>query len=53
MIDSIVQEISNSLAKNAPKLSVAQKDRMYKILNPDISDYIIYGIKMPEIEIPQ
>jgi 3-methyladenine DNA glycosylase AlkD len=23
---------------------------MYKILNPDISDYVIYGIRMPEIE---
>jgi 3-methyladenine DNA glycosylase AlkD len=50
MIDSIVKEISSLLVKNTPKLSEDQKDRMYKILNPDISDYIIYGIRMPEIE---
>jgi len=50
MIDSIVKEISSLLVKNTPQLSEDQKDRMYKILNPDISDYIIYGIRMPEIE---
>ena len=50
MIDSIVKEISSLLLKNTPQQSEDQKDRMYKILNPDISDYIIYGIRMPEIE---
>ncbi len=50
MIDSIVKEISSLLLENTPQLSEDQKDRMYKILNPDISDYIIYGIRMPEIE---
>lgn len=50
MIDSIVKLISSLLLKNTPQLSEDQKDRMYKILNPDISDYIIYGIRMPEIE---
>ncbi|NVM19158.1 MAG: DNA alkylation repair protein [Candidatus Lokiarchaeota archaeon] len=50
MINSIVKEISSLLVKNTPQLSKDQKDRMYKILNPDISDYIIYGIRMPEIE---
>ena len=50
MIDSIVKEISSSLLKNTPQLSEDQKDRMYKILNPDISDYIIYYIRIPEIE---
>jgi len=50
MIDSIVKEISSLLVKNTPKLSEDQIDRMYKILNPDISDYVIYGIRMPEIE---
>ena len=50
MIDSIVKEISSLLLKNIPQLSEDQKDRMYKILNPDISDYIIYGIRMPVIE---
>ena len=50
MIDSIVKEISSLLLKNTPQLSEDQKDRMYKILNTYISDYIIYGIRMPEIE---
>ena len=50
MIDSIANEISRLLVKNTPQLSEDQKERMYKILNPDISDYIIYGIRMPEIE---
>jgi len=50
MIDSIVKEISRLLLENTPQLSEDQKDRMYKILNPDISDYIIYGIRIPEIE---
>ena len=50
MINSIVEKISNLLFENTPQLSEDQKDRMYKILNPDISDYIIYGIRMPEIE---
>jgi len=50
MIDSIVKEISSLLVKNIPQLSEDQKERMYKILNPDISDYVIYGIRMPVIE---
>ncbi len=50
MIDSIVKEISSLLVKNTPQLSENQKDRIYKILNPDISDYVIYSIRMPEIE---
>jgi 3-methyladenine DNA glycosylase AlkD len=50
MIDSIVSEISSLLVKNTPQLSEDQKERLYKIINPDISDYVIYGIRMPEIE---
>ena len=50
MIDSIVKEISSLLLENIPQQSEDQKKRMYKILNPDTSDYIIYGIRMPEIE---
>ena len=50
MIDSIVEEILSSLLESTPQQSEDQKKRMYKILNPDISDYIIYGIRMPEIE---
>ena len=50
MIDSIVKEISNLLLENTPQQSEDQKDRMYRILNPDISNYVIYGVRMPEIE---
>ena len=50
MIDSIVKEISNLLLENIPQQSEDQKERMYRILNPDISDYVIYGVRMPEIE---
>jgi 3-methyladenine DNA glycosylase AlkD len=50
MIDSIVEKISSLLLKHIPQLSEVQKEKMYKIINPDISDYIIYGIRMSEIE---
>lgn len=50
MIDSIVNEISSLLIKNTPDLSVEQKNKNYKILNPDVSNYSIYGIRMPVIE---
>ncbi len=50
MIDTIVKEISSLLVKKTPHLSKDQKERMYKILNPDTNDYVIYGIRMPEIE---
>ena len=50
MIDSIVKEISDLLIKNTPQLSEDQRERMYKILNPDKPDYVIYGVRMPEIE---
>ena len=50
MIDSIVKEISILLLQNTPQQSEEQIGRMYKILNPDISDYVIYGVRMPEIE---
>ena len=50
MINSIVTEISSLLLENTPQRSEDQIDRMYRILNPDITDYIIYGVRMPEIE---
>jgi len=50
MIDSIVEEISELLVENIPQQSEDQKARMYRILNPDVSDYIIYGVRMPDIE---
>ncbi|MFX0046921.1 MAG: hypothetical protein ACFE8G_02020, partial [Candidatus Hermodarchaeota archaeon] len=43
MINSIVKEISSLLIQN-------KKNSIYKILNPDISDYIIYGMRILEIE---
>jgi len=49
-IESIVNGIKKLLKENAPKLSNEQKTRVYKILNPDISNYMISGIKIPEIE---
>jgi len=50
MIDSIVKEISSLLLEKTSQQSEDQKERMYRILNPDISDYTIYGVRMPEIE---
>ncbi len=49
-VEKISKEIKKSLKKNAPVLTDAQKTRMYKILNLDIQDYIIYGIKFPLLE---
>ncbi len=50
MIDAIVEEISRLLVQSTQKLTEDQEERLYKILNPDIPDYTIYGIRMPEIE---
>ena len=50
MIDSIIKEISHLLLEITPHQSEDQKERMYKILNPDTTDYVIYGVRMPEIE---
>ncbi len=50
MIESIINGITSLIIKKKPNLTEEQITRMYKILNPDISDYIIYGNRMPEIE---
>ncbi|MFX0075564.1 MAG: DNA alkylation repair protein [Candidatus Hermodarchaeota archaeon] len=50
MIESIIEEISSLLIESIPQLTKDQKERMYKIINPDISDYKIYGIRMSEME---
>jgi len=50
MIESIINGITSLLIEKKPNQTEEQKTRMYKILNPDISDYIIYGNRMPEIE---
>jgi len=49
-VEKISKEIKKILKENAPVLTDAQKTRMYKILNPDIPDYVIYGIKFPLLE---
>jgi len=49
-VENISKEIKKNLKKNAPLLNDAQKTRMYKILNPDIQGYVIYGIKFPLLE---
>ncbi|MBY8984880.1 MAG: DNA alkylation repair protein [Candidatus Lokiarchaeota archaeon] len=50
MIDKVISEIKIFLKKNAPQLTKEQKSRMYKILNSDNPDFVIYGNKHPEIE---
>lgn len=49
-IEKVVNEIQILLKENAPKLTTAQKKRMYNILNPDIENYVIYGIKFKILE---
>ena len=39
-IEKISKELKKILKKNAPVLTAAQETRIYKILNPDIQDYI-------------
>ncbi len=50
MIDEILNEIKTQLEENKPALEQEQKQRMYKIINPDIEDYEILGIKTANIE---
>ena len=49
-VEKISKELKKILKENAPVLTDAQKTRIYKILNPDIQNYIIYGIKFPLLE---
>jgi 3-methyladenine DNA glycosylase AlkD len=49
-IEKIIEDIRALLKTKAPQLTEEQRDRMFKIINPDISNYIIYGIKTSEIE---
>ena len=48
--EKIVEDIRNLLRERAPILTEEQKSRMFKIINPDISNYDMYGIKTSEIE---
>lgn len=49
-VEKFSMELKKILKQNAPVLTDVQKTRIYKILNPDIQDYIIYGIKFPLLE---
>jgi len=49
-IERVIEHIRNLLNKRAPTLTEEQKSRMFKIINPDISNYEMYGIKTSEIE---
>ena len=49
-INKIILEIKTSIDKQKPILSEDQKNRMYKIINPDIDDYIILGLRTLKIE---
>ena len=49
-VEKISDELKKNLKENAPMLTDAQKTRVYKILNPDIQNYVIYGIKFPLLE---
>ncbi len=46
----IISDIKSNLDKVKSILSKDKKDRMYKIINPDIENYVILGIKTSNIE---
>ncbi|MFW9939379.1 MAG: DNA alkylation repair protein [Candidatus Thorarchaeota archaeon] len=50
MKEKILLEIKEVLKRHSPNLMDEKKSRMYKIINPDTSNYIIYGIKIANIE---
>jgi len=50
MTEAVIVEIKNLLVEKTPRLTPEQKLRMYKIINPDISNYVKYGVKVAEIE---
>jgi len=50
MIEKIINEFKTLLEENKPTLADEQKQRMYKIINPDIENYEILGIKIADIE---
>jgi 3-methyladenine DNA glycosylase AlkD len=50
MKERILNEIIETLENNVPNLTDEKRDWMYTIINPDINDYIIYGVKNSVIE---
>ncbi|MGB5910877.1 MAG: DNA alkylation repair protein [Promethearchaeia archaeon] len=50
MIQKVVKEIRKLLLRNKSNLTEEQKNRMYKIINPDNTNYKIYGIRVATID---
>ena len=50
MIEKILNEIKARLSDLAPQLTEEKKNRMFKIINPDISEYEILGVKTADNE---
>jgi len=50
MKEKVLSEIREALNDHSPNLMDEQKLRMYRIINPDTSNYIIYGLKIATIE---
>ena len=50
MTEDVIIEIKNLLVEKTPHLPPEKKSMMYKIINPDISNYVKYGVKVAEIE---
>jgi 3-methyladenine DNA glycosylase AlkD len=49
-VENILSDIGILLEKYTPNLSADKRNRMYKIINPDIEDYIILGVRTSELE---
>ena len=45
-----IEKIRSYIQKNIPNLTEKQESRLYKIINPDIKDYKIYGIRLAVID---
>ena len=50
MTEDVIVEIKNLLVEKTPHFTPEKMSMMYKIINPDISNYIKYGVKIAEIE---
>jgi len=50
MIEKIIKEIKVGLSELKPELTEEKRSRMYKIINPDISEYKILGVKTADNE---
>jgi 3-methyladenine DNA glycosylase AlkD len=50
VINQVVSDIKKLLEQKKPKLSKDQKTRLYKIINPTFSSYMIFGVKTADLE---